>query len=151
MLPIDGSKTGDESTGEGVDSKSTVDPPTGQETPEGSCQLADNPEVSAFPVQKRYGHFGKRRRSYTDEMFRCQFVDMISRSELVCNHLLWKSRPDDLRDHLTLHMDLALVQAMSDDDVRQKYTDAKKIFLIGIPEDCDDEIDNEEGDLEDHE
>jgi hypothetical protein len=36
--------------------------------------------TSEIPVPKRYAHHGKRRRSYTEEMFRCPLVDMISRS-----------------------------------------------------------------------
>lgn len=100
----------------------------------------DEPELtSAVPVPKRYAHHGKRRRSYTDEMFRCQFTDMISRTPLICNHLLWKGKITELREHLLEHKKLEEVQAMSDDDVRACYMDAKRIFLEGIPEDDEDE------------
>lgn len=101
---------------------------------------------SDIPPPKRYAHFGKRRRSFTEEMFRCQFVDKISRSDLVCNALLWKNRPAELRQHLLEHLPPEQVVKMSDDEVRQSYTDAKRIFLQGIPEDDED---YEEGESED--
>jgi len=98
--------------------------------------------TSAIPVPKRYAHRGKRRRSYTEEMFRCPFVDMISRTPLVCNHLLFRDKISELRDHLIQHKNVAEVQVMTDDEVRACFIDAKRIFLKGIPEDVDDEDDD---------
>lgn len=122
---------------------------TGLETPEGCVSNTDNSEVSTLPKQ-RYAHFQKRRRRYTEELFRCQFVDMISRTPLVCNHLLWRDKPQDLRNHLLEHLKVEEVQKLSDDQVRERYSDAKRIFLAGIPEDIDDEDeDSTEGDPED--
>ncbi len=132
---------------------------TGQETPENSeltfkDSEADNSEVSTYttvdsdipmPPMKRYAHHGKRRRSYTEELFRCQFTDMVSRTPLICNHLLWKYQPLQLREHLATHIDPDRVSCMTDDQISQTYTDAKRIFLEAIPEDL--EPDN--SDLED--
>lgn len=98
-----------------------------------------------IPPPKRYAHHGKRRRRFTEELFRCQFIDKISRSDLVCNSLLWKNRPDELRAHLVNHLTLDQIGKMSDDEVRNWYTNAKRIFLAGIPED------DMEGDEEDDE
>jgi len=120
------------------------------EIPEGFCTSVGvepikssgkvNPEIStSIPVPKRYAHLGKRRRSYTEELFRCQFTDMISRSSLVCNHLLWKNRPHELREHLLEHLDVEKVNEMDDAQVLACYADAKRIFLEGIPEDIDEE------------
>lgn len=95
--------------------------------------------TSSVPPPKRYAHHGKRRRSYTEEMFRCQHVDKISRSDLVCNSLLWKNRPETLREHLLEHLTVDQVEKMTDDEVIKWYSEAKRIFLQGIPEDCDDE------------
>lgn len=97
--------------------------------------------VSDIPPPKRYAHHGKRRRKFTDEMFRCHYVDKISRSDLVCNALLWRSRVDNLREHLKEHISLDVIAKMSDDNVRDWYNPAKRIMLQGIPEDIDDEID----------
>lgn len=97
------------------------------------------------PVFKRYAHHGKRRRSYTEEMFRCQFTDMISRTPLICNHLLWKNKPDELREHLLEHLKVEEVQCLTDDQVKQRYADAKRIFLEGIPEDEEDDYASSEG------
>ena len=96
---------------------------------------------TVWPPPKRYAHHGKRRRSYTDELFRCPFTDKISRSDLVCNALLWRNRPHDLREHLLTHMPEAIL--LTDDEVADKYLEAKKIYLEGIPEDIDDEEDIE--------
>ncbi len=144
------SDLGDISEGSGSRNHAPTESQSGQETPESSGLEPVNSEVSATPpVAKRYGHFGKRRRSYTEEMFRCQFTDMISRSELVCNHLLWKNRPDDLREHLSLHMDS---KDLTDAQVIEHYIDAKRIHLVGIPEDCDEiEVDPETGEELDYE
>jgi hypothetical protein len=105
------------------------------------------------PPAKHYAHRGKRRRSYTEELFRCQFTDMISRTPLVCNHLLWKNRPQELREHLQEHLTLDEVQKLSDDDVLKSYANAKKIYLEGIPEDdlFDDgsEDNSEDGEFDD--
>lgn len=92
---------------------------------------------SDIPVMKRYAHHGKRRRAYTEEMFRCQLTDMISRTPLICGHLLWKSRPDELRDHLTEHMNVEDVAKLTDSQVLERYTDAKKQFLEGVTDDPD--------------
>jgi hypothetical protein len=118
---------------------------TGSEIPEGSEipskeTQSDNPEIStSIPVPKRYAHHGKRRRSYTDELFRCQFTDMISRTPLICNHLLWRNKPAELREHLKEHLDLDLVNKLTDSEVSQRYSEAKRIFLEGIPEDLDED------------
>lgn len=105
--------------------------------------------TSDIPPPKRYAHHGKRRRRFTEELFRCQFVDKISRSDLVCNSLLWKNRPDELRSHLQEHLTLDQIGRMTDDDVRKWYTDAKRIFLQGIPEDeMEDEEDDEQSEEE---
>lgn len=95
---------------------------------------------------KRYAHHGKRRRSYTEEMLRCQYVDKISRSDLVCNSLLWLNRPDELRAHLLEHLSSEEVAKKSNDEVRAWFTQAKRIFLEGIPEDSDDEEEAETDD-----
>lgn len=87
------------------------------------------------PDIKRYAHHGKRRRSYTEELFRCQHTTKVVSDELVCGALLWKNRSKDLRSHLLSHLDLATVQAMSDEQVLQSYTDAKRIFLEALPDD----------------
>jgi hypothetical protein len=102
----------------------------------------DDPDYkieNVAPPPKRYAHHGKRRRSYTEEMLRCQYVDKISRSDLVCNSLLWLNRPDELRDHLLEHLSSAEVAKKTDLEVRACFTQAKRIFLEGIPEDSDDE------------
>lgn len=116
------------------------------ESSETSPVNSENPiQLSSdIPVMKRYAHHGKRRRSYTEELFRCQFTDMISRSPLICNHLLWKSKPDKLREHLLEHMKVAEVMDLTDSQVLEKYTDAKKIFLEGVTDD-----ESEEGDSDD--
>lgn len=88
-----------------------------------------------IPVMRRYAHHGKRRRDYTDELFRCQFVDMISRTPLVCNHLLWKTKMPELREHLATHIPIDEVTKMSDSEVSDRFSDAKRIFLESIPED----------------
>lgn len=93
--------------------------------------------------KKRYAHHGKRRRRFTEELFRCPHIDKISRSDLVCNALLWKNRPDELRKHLAEHISLDEIGKMTDDEVTNWYVQAKRIFLAGIPEDL------EEGDQED--
>jgi hypothetical protein len=100
------------------------------------------------PPPKRYAHHGKRRRSYTEEMLRCQYVDKISKSDLVCNSLLWLNRPDDLRAHILEHLSSEEVAKKSDLEVRAWFTQAKRIFLEGIPEDSDDEEDEEDPDDE---
>ncbi len=100
--------------------------------------------TSAIPTPKRYAHHGKRRRSYTEEMFRCQHVDKISRSDLVCNSLLWKNRPATLRAHLLEHISVDKVNKMSEDEVNSWYVNARRIFLAGIPEDLDDDDENAE-------
>lgn len=128
---------------------STTEVQTTQGIVESSSQASGNSEIpisleSDVPVMKRYAHHGKRRRAYTEEMFRCQLTDMISRSSLVCNHLLWKNRPDQLRDHLTEHMKVADVMDLTDSQVLERYTDAKKIYLEGVTDD-----ETEEGDPED--
>jgi len=107
--------------------------------------LDDKPiELSSeIPPPKRYAHLGKRRRSYTEEMFRCQFTDMISRTPLVCNALLWKEKIPELREHLETHMKVEEVQAMTDTEVIACYQNAKRIFLEGIPEDVDENEDEE--------
>ena len=99
--------------------------------------------TSDIPPPKRYAHHGKRRRKFTEELFRCAHVDKISRSDLVCNSLLWKNRPDELRAHLHEHLTVDEIGKMTDDDVKKWYVDAKRIFLQGIPEDL------EEGDEDD--
>lgn len=106
---------------------------------------------SDLPTPKRYAHHGKRRRSYTDELFRCQFVDKISRSDLVCNALLWRNRPQELREHLLEHLPIDQISKMDDDTVRAWYTDAKRIYLQGIPEDIDDDQEDEDTESEDDE
>ena len=111
---------------------------TGPDVPEGHNQDHPSKGPALDNPKRRYARHGKRRRSYTEELFRCQFTDMISRTPLVCNHLLWKSKPQELRDHLLEHMKVAEVLDLSDSQVLAKYTDAKKIYLEGIPEDCDD-------------
>jgi len=128
------------------DAKGVSESQTGLEMPEGipgvtsKVSGTDNPEIStSIPVPKRYAHHGKRRRSYTEELFRCQFTDMISRTPLVCNHLLWKNRPTELREHLLEHLKVEDVQKMDDSQVLACYADAKRIFLDGIPEDEDEE------------
>lgn len=118
-----------------------------------ACEPAfdDHPEAKPgdltydIPPPKRYAHHGKRRRRFTEELFRCQHVDKISRSDLVCNALLWRNRPEALRAHLQEHIDLDQIAKMSDDEVTNWYTEAKRIFLAGIPED---EMDNEEDEQE---
>jgi hypothetical protein len=100
------------------------------------------------PVFKRYAHHGKRRRSYTEEMFRCQFTDMISRTPLICNHLLWKNKPDELRNHLLEHLKVEEVQDLTDAQVSEKFQNAKRIFLEGIPEDLDEDGNPPEDDEE---
>lgn len=96
-----------------------------------------------IPPPKRYAHHGKRRRSYTEELFRCQHVDKISKSDLVCNALLWKNRPMELRQHLLEHLSVEKVGNMTDAQILESYTDAKRIFLQGIPEDADEDQDEE--------
>ncbi len=142
---------------EGVLDVQGLEVSTGQETPGSNAEalkdsVGDNSEVSVvsdIPVMKRYAHHGKRRRSYTDELFRCPIVDMISRTPLVCNHLLWRNKAKELRDHLTEHMKVEDVQKLSDSQVQEHFTEAKRIFLQGIPEDVDDEDSETEGDPED--
>lgn len=124
---------------------------TAQETAESTASAfkvgaSDNSEVSSYtevdsdipmPPMKRYAHHGKRRRSYTEELFRCQFTDMISRTPLICNHLLWKYQPLQLREHLATHIEPDQVAQMSDEQISKRYTDAKRIFLEAIPEDME--------------
>lgn len=105
---------------------------------------AEAPLTSDIPPPKRYAHHGKRRRKFTEELFRCQHVDKISRSDLVCNALLWKNRPQELRAHLQEHIDLDQIGKMSDDEVREWYVQAKRIFLQGIPEDLDESEDEDD-------
>jgi hypothetical protein len=110
----------------------------------------DNSETylitSDIAPPKRYAHFGKRRKSFTEEMFRCPHTDKVSRSELICGALLWRNRPEKLREHLLEHLSKQGVHAMSDDQVISWYIDAKHIMLSEIPEDTDfssdDEVDN---------
>lgn len=98
---------------------------------------------------KRYAHFGKRRRSFTEELFRCQYVDKISRSDLVCNALLWRNRPAELRKHLLEHLTKEQVSTMADDQVVAWYVEAKHIMLTEIPEDSDFSDDYSLEDLDD--
>lgn len=110
---------------------------SGPGTPEATLEtlkVTDSAKLESW-VKRPYAHKGKRRRSYTEEMFRCQIVDQISRSTLVCNHLLWRNKPLELREHLTEHMKVAVVMELSDIEVLSYYTDAKKIYLQAIPED----------------
>lgn len=100
----------------------------------------------SIPPPRKYAHSGKRRRSYTDELFRCQFVDMISRTPLICNHLLWRNNLPALRDHLAEHMKVEEVQVLTDTQIKEKYAEAKRIFLEHIPEDGDPEEDEEDCD-----
>lgn len=106
----------------------------------------DFPISSEVPAPKRYAHYGKRRRSFTDELFRCCHVDKISRSDLVCNSLLWKNRPEELRAHLLEHLTPNEVAKLTDQKVIDWYVQAHFIFLEGIPEDLDD---HSEDDTED--
>lgn len=92
--------------------------------------------TSEIPIPKKpMRHKGKRRRSYTEEMFRCQFTDMISRTPLVCNHLLWKEKISELRMHLCQHKVLEDVQQMTDDQVRNCYLSAARIHMDGVTDD----------------
>ena len=102
---------------------------------------------TGIPGPKRYAHLGKRRRSYTDELFRCPIVDKISRSDLVCNHLLWRNKLSELREHLATHLDVASVAGMSDIQVQEHYMPAKRIMLQPIPEDGPEEDDLETEEL----
>jgi hypothetical protein len=66
-----------------------------------------------------------------------------------CGHdfTIWKERISELREHLCEHRKVADVDAMTDDQVRACYMDAKRIFLEGIPEDADeDDLEDEESD-----
>lgn len=103
----------------------------------------------SIPAPKRYGHFGKRRRSYTDELFRCPIIDKISRTDLVCNHLLWRNNLAELRDHLAQHLNLEQVSKLTDSQVREHFTDARRIFLQPIPEDGPSEDQEDDVDVED--
>lgn len=116
-----------------------------------------NPDAPK-PEIKRYAHHGKRRRSYTDELFRCKFVSKIVSDNLICGALLWRNKPAELRAHLLTHLQLDIVAQMSDDQVRESYTDAKRIFLEHIPddtvhgldeEDLDDDLDIDDENKED--
>jgi hypothetical protein len=98
---------------------------------------------SEIPPPKRYAHHGKRRRKFTEELFRCPCVDKISRSDLVCNSLLWRNRPDELRAHLQEHLTVDQIGKMTDAEVTKWYVDAKRIFLQGIPEDLEEDEDPE--------
>lgn len=95
----------------------------------------------SYPAPKRYGHYGKRRKRYTEEMFRCPFTYMISRSSLICGHLLWKDRVPDLRAHLQEHLELAKVQVMTDSDVIKQYDQAQIISQPGIKDDDEEQSD----------
>lgn len=110
--------------------------------------MSKDPKISVdYPTLKHYAHYGKKRKNYEGAMVRCGFTDMISRTPLVCNHLLWRKNPDKLREHLCEHMQVDLVQKMTDYEVLQQYFDAERIFLPGIPED-DNDIDGESLDAE---
>ena len=102
----------------------------------------------ALTPARRYAHLGKRRRSYTDELFRCPIVDQISRSTLVCNHLLWRDKISELRDHLSTHLNVESVAKMTDAQVREQYTEARCIMLEPIPEDELDDLEDEDLDVE---
>jgi hypothetical protein len=86
---------------------------------------------------KKYSHYGKTR--FKPNLIRCPLVDSISRSTLICNHLLWKNHPAELREHLTEHLSVEVVSAMSDEQVLEYFVPAKRIFLERIPEDGDEE------------
>lgn len=142
--PTDESCLGTNPEGSGSGPDTPTDAQTGMEPQSNSDPILTNAEApitltSSVPPPKRYAHHGKRRRSYTEEMFRCQHVDKISRSDLVCNSLLWRNRPQALREHLLEHLTVDQVEKMTDDEVIKWYSEAKRIFLQGIPEDCDEE------------
>lgn len=101
------------------------------------------------PQIKRYAHHGKRRRSITEDLFRCTFVTKVVSDELSCGALLWKNRPADLRSHLLQHLPLEIVRDMSDTQVSDAYTQAKRIFLEHLPDDAIYGIDEEDLDEED--
>lgn len=101
------------------------------------------PLLNDIPPPKRYAHHGKRRRRFTEELFRCQYVDKISRSDLVCNSLLWRNRPEELRAHLLEHLTLDEIGKMTDAQVANWFNPAKKIYLAGIPEDEQEEDEDE--------
>lgn len=86
---------------------------------------------------KKYSHYGKTR--FKPDLIRCSLSDAISRSTLICNHLLWKSRPAELREHLAEHLSLEAVAGMSDEQVLAHFIPAKRIFLERIPEDGDED------------
>lgn len=138
-----------------VPEHSSTEVQTTQGIVESSIQDSDNSGIPIFidsdipvPVMKRYAHHGKRRRAYTEEMFRCQLTDMISRTPLICGHLLWKNRPEELRNHLAEHMKVEEVANLTDSEVLAQYTDAKKIFLKGVSDDPDYTDDDPEGDVD---
>lgn len=72
-----------------------------------------------------YAHEGRRHRSYTDELFRCP----------ACGALLWRSRTDDLREHLGTHTQARF----TDQQMQDFYWRAAKIPLPGVRDDDDDD------------
>lgn len=100
---------------------------------------------------KKYSHYGKIRRKDDQLLIRCTLVDSISRSTLICNHLVWRNRPNEAREHLLEHLALEHVSVMSDDEVFDHYINAKRIFLERAPEDDQDIPDEDEEEEEEEE
>lgn len=102
---------------------------------------------SDVPSPKNYAHLGRRRRSYTDELFRCTLHIQISRHRTVCNHLLWRSKPDELLAHLR---EVHKIENVSDENLQSYFCGARKILLEPIPEDeeFDDGEDPDEDDTD---
>jgi hypothetical protein len=82
-------------------------------------------------------HKGRRRRKFTQELFRCLHVTEARGRMLPCNALLWRYKPEDLREHLLEHLDENLVLSLTDQEVIQKYSDAARIHLEGVIDDSD--------------
>lgn len=95
-----------------------------------------DPDYLKSRLRKKYSHRGKRHRSITKDLFRCTFVTKVVSDELSCGALLWKNRPQELREHLLSHLPLSAVSAMTDDQVVRCYQQAKQTVLAPMPDDA---------------
>lgn len=92
---------------------------------------------------KVYAHRGKRRKKYTEELFRCQFVTLVGHQTLVCNCLLWKNRSDELRTHLLEHFPSYLVTSLTLQQLTKCYSNASSVWIDGMPRSIDDDSPDE--------
>ncbi len=74
----------------------------------------------------------------TENLFRCKLSLVMKGERIPCNALVWRERPDKMREHMIDHMTQEEIDKLSDDEIRAMYIDAARIHQEGIPQDDDD-------------